>query len=90
MKCSSPFTKGEQKLCETCSRTHGNSVVSYEQNPLHALTTTLLTSIIVTLSVITNDYSWSGKKTKGNQTIKFIRLVYFIYFSIIATTMYKL
>lgn len=90
MECSSPFTKREQKYREPCPRTRGNSVVSCEQNPLHALTTTLLTSISVTLSVIANRYSRSGKKTKGKQTIKFISLFYFIYFSIIATTMYEL
>lgn len=90
MECSAPFTKEEQKHREPCPRTHRNAVVSYEQNPFHALTITLLTSIIVTLSVITNNYSRSGKKTKGKQTIKFISLFYFIYFSIIATTVYKL
>lgn len=89
MECS-PFTKREQKHREPFFRIYGNSVVTFEQNPLHALTTTPLTSIIATLSVIANNYSRSGKKTKGKQAIKFISLFYFIYFSVIATTMYIL
>lgn len=64
--------------------------MSFGQNPVHALTTTLLTSIIAALFVIANNYSRSGRKSKGKQTIKFISLFYFIYFSIIATTMYIL
>lgn len=87
MECSSPFAKGEQKHLEPCPRTHGNSVISYEQNLLCGLMTILLTSIIVTLSVVTNNYSRFGKKTKGKRTIMFISLFYFIYFGIIATTM---
>lgn len=49
---------------------------SYEQNLLHALT--LLTSIVVTLSIISNN-SKSGKKTEGNQTIKFISLLVYLF-----------
>lgn len=90
MEHSSLFTKHKQDHCELCPKSQRNSVVRYGQNPLHDLTTTLFISIIYTLSVITNNYSRSGKKTKGKQTIQFISLFYFIYFGIIAATMYKL
>lgn len=90
MEHSSPFTGVKQEHCELCPKSHRNLVVRYGQNPLHDLTTTLLIGIIYTLSVITNNYSRSGKKTKGKQTIQFISLFYFIYFGVIATTMYKL
>lgn len=67
MECSSPFTKREQKHWEPCLRIYGNSLVSFEQNPLHVLTTALLTSVIATLSVIANNYSRSGKKIRENK-----------------------
>lgn len=79
MGCSLPFTEEEQKHRKLFPRTHGNSAMSYEQNPLHALTITLLTSIIATLSIISNNYSKSGRKTEEKQTTKFISLLLYLF-----------